>query len=144
MLKNEKQYNSAKAKLQKWLKTLEQLNAGASAGQPEWLIEEQRFGVEEEIRQLQAELQEYDDTYAGKKQLPDPSVVEQIPFLLISWRIARRWTQRDLADRVQLHENQIQKYESENYARASMQTVTKIAAALRSAEPTVEREHSTV
>ncbi len=130
MLKNEKQYNSAKTKLQKWLKTLEQLRE-APQSQPAWVTAEQTFGVEEQIRQLQAEIQEYDDTLAGRKKLPDPSMIEQIPYLLISWRIARRWTQRDLADRVKMHENQIQKYESENYAGASMQTITRIAEALR-------------
>lgn len=131
MLKNEKQYNSAKAKLQKWLKTLEQLNTRSSVDQPDWLIDEQRFGVEQEIDQLKAEIQEYDDTFTGKKKLPDPSLVGQIPFLLISWRIARQWTQKELAERVQMHENQIQKYESEDYAGASMQTMAKIAEALR-------------
>jgi HTH-type transcriptional regulator/antitoxin HigA len=134
VLKNEKQYISAKAKLLKWLKTHEQLQSGASQGLPQWVIAEQNFSVEEQIEQLQVEIQEYEDTSAGKTELPDPSLVEKIPYLLISWRIARHWTQRDLAERVQMHENQIQKYESENYACASLQTISKIAEALRSPE----------
>jgi ribosome-binding protein aMBF1 (putative translation factor) len=134
MLKNEKQYNSAKAKLQKWLKTQEQLRHGVSACDKEWLIAEQSFGVEQEIKQLQAELQEYEDTLTGKKELPDPSLIGQIPYLLISWRIARNWTQRDLAERLKMHENQIQKYESENYACASFQTISRIAEVLRRSE----------
>jgi len=131
MLKNEKQYNSAKAKLQKWLKTLQQVKSGASPDQPQWLIAEQSFGVEEQIKQLKKDIQQYEDTIAGKNKLPDPSLIEQIPYLLISWRLARHWTQRDLAERVRMHENQIQKYESENYACASLQTIAKIAEALR-------------
>ena len=131
MLKNEKQYNSAKAKLMKWLNAQEQLKNGASKELPDWVAAEHNFGVEQEIKQLEAEIQEYEDTLAGQKQLPDPSLIQQIPALLISWRIARHWTQRDLAERVQMHENQIQKYESENYACASLQTIAKIAEALR-------------
>jgi HTH-type transcriptional regulator/antitoxin HigA len=89
------------------------------------------FGVEQQIKQLSSELEEYDDTVSGKAKLPDPALVEEIPILLIRWRIARHWTQRDLADRVGLHENQIQKYESEGYGGASLLTVGKIAAALK-------------
>ncbi len=131
MIKNEKQYNSAKAKLQKWLITKEQVLARVASDQPEWLVAEQLFGVEEQIRQLGAEIEEYDATVSGKAILPDPSLVSEIPLLLIRWRIARHWTQRDLAEQVGLHENQIQKYESENYGHASLQTVSKIAAALK-------------
>ncbi len=131
MIKNEKQYNSAKAKLQKWLITKEQVLARVASDQPEWLVAEQLFGVEEQIRQLGAEIEEYDATVSGKAILPDPSLVSEIPLLLIRWRSARHWTQRDLAEQVGLHENQIQKYESENYGHASLQTVSKIAAALK-------------
>jgi ribosome-binding protein aMBF1 (putative translation factor) len=144
MLKNEKQYNSAKAKLQKWLKAQDQLQKGASAGQPEWVIAEQAFGIQEQINQLQADVKEYEDTLAGKKKLPDPSLVAQIPYLLVSWRIARHWTQKDLAERVCLHENQIQKYESENYAGASLQTISKIAEALTGDEQCADRGHASV
>jgi HTH-type transcriptional regulator / antitoxin HigA len=57
----------------------------------------------------------------------------QDPQLLISWRIARHWTQRQLADRLGMHENQIQKYEAEDYSCASLETITRIAAILKEA-----------
>jgi len=131
MIKNEKQYNSAKAKLLKWLKTKEQVRAGIAGEQPAWLVDEQMFGVDEQIKQLSAEIQEYDETVSGKADLPDPSLISKIPGLLISWRIARHLTQRELADLVGMHENQIQKYESENYGGASLQTISKIATAFK-------------
>lgn len=144
MIKNEKQYNSTKVKLQKWLATKEQALAGVAGEQPEWLVAEQLFGINEQIKQLTAEIEEYDETVSGKAKLPDPSLVSQIPLLLIKWRIARHWTQRDLAEQVGLHENQIQKYESENYGHASLQTVSKIAAALNPNKIPSEQDHSQI
>lgn len=144
MIKNEKQYNSTKVKLQKWLATKEQALAGVAGEQPEWLVAEQLFGINEQIKQLTAEIEEYDETVSGKAKLPDPSLVSQIPLLLIKWRIARHWTQRDLAEQVGLHENQIQKYESENYVHASLQTVSKIAAALNPNKIPSEQDHTQI
>lgn len=144
MIKNEKQYNSTKVKLQKWLATKEQALAGVAGEQPEWLVAEQLFGINEQIKQLTAEIEEYDETVSGKAKLPDPSLVSQIPLLLIKWRIARHWTQRDLAEQVGLHENQIQKYESENYGHASLQTVSKIAAALNPNKIPSEQDHTQI
>lgn len=131
MLKNEKQYKMSKVKLEKWLQTQKQLQEGASAGQPDWVIAEQAFGIEQQIKQLQAEISEYELIETGQQSLPDPSLVFDIPNLLIQWRIAYHLTQKDLATKLGLHENQIQKYERENYGGASLDTISKVATILR-------------
>lgn len=131
MLKNEKQYKMAKVKLEKWLQTQRQLQQGASTGQPDWIIEEQAFGIEQQIKQLQADIAEYELIESGQQDLPDPTLVLDIPFLLIRWRIACRLTQKDLATRLGLHENQIQKYERENYGCASLETISRVANVLQ-------------
>ena len=137
MIKNEKQYKIAKAKLEKWLKNLELVKNGSMQSEvADWVFREQVFGIEEQVKQLLAELEEYDDIASGKRVLPDPSLVDQIPELLISWRIARRMTQRELAERAGIHENLLQKYEAENYGGASYRTITHIAHILKSAEST--------
>jgi HTH-type transcriptional regulator/antitoxin HigA len=132
MIKNEKQYKVVKAKLERWLKSQGQLRQ--KEAQNNWLAEEQAFGVKQEIVQLQAQIEEYEDIISGRTKLPDPSLILEIPHLLISWRIARRWTQRQLADRLGMHENQIQKYEAEDYGCASLETISRIAAALKESE----------
>ena len=144
MLKNEKQYNSVKAQLLKWLKAQNVLQTRIAERQaPEWLLSEEKFDIEEQIKQLQAELKEYDDTLAGRKQLLSPTaVLAQLPDLLVSCRIAKHWTQKDLAEHVGMHENQIQKYESENYACASLQTLTKIAVAMQEEESSDKKSAS--
>jgi len=138
MLKNEKQYKSARAALQKWVSNRDVLKARAASGtHPAWLNEEESFAIEQTIKQLQADVQEYEDLVGGKKQLPPPvPYAEELPDLLIRWRLARHWTQKQLAERVGMHENQLQKYESENYGCASLQTITKIATVLQKEEST--------
>lgn len=131
MIKNEKQYRMAKKKLDRWLKTLAQLLERAPSATESWLADEQAFGVRQEIEQLRAEITDYEETVSGKKNLPDLAVVAEIPHLLIRWRIARGLTQRELAKRLDVHENQIQKYEAENYSGASLHTITEIARILR-------------
>lgn len=132
MLKNEKQYKSARAALQKWLNNREVLKSRAASGShPEWLIGEESFAIETTIEQLEGDVKEYEDLISGKKQLPKPvPFAIELPDLLIRWRLARHWTQKQLAERVGMHENQLQKYESENYSCASLQTITKIAMVL--------------
>jgi HTH-type transcriptional regulator / antitoxin HipB len=122
MVKNERQYKIAKVKLENWSKTLAQLpnNRRASTN---WLAKEQAFGVGQQINQLRAEIAEYDETASGKRKLPDLGLVSEIPSTLISWRIAHHLTQRELAERVGIHENQLQKYEAEDYGCASYQTI---------------------
>ncbi len=88
---------------------------------PDWLLEEEKFGIEQQIKQLEKGVQDYDDLAAGKKTLPSPMlIVAQIPDLLVSCRIAKHWTQKELAERVGMPENQIQRCESQIYASVSL------------------------
>ena len=141
MLKNERQYNSAKAKLKAWMKNLDVLAARVANKEAEdWLLEEERFGIEQQIKQLSAELQEYEDTFAGKKHLMPPlPALAELPTLLIQWRIYRHWTQRELALRVGIQENLLQKYEAENFNGVSLQNLQKIAKVLQ--EGLAEERH---
>jgi len=136
MLKNEEQYKSARVALQKWIANRAVLSIRHAEGNhPEWLLKEEGFAIDETIKQLEADIQEYEDTVAGKKQLPPPvAFAEELPDLLIRWRLARHWTQRQLAERLGMQENLIQKYESENYGCVSLHTIRKIAAELQGGE----------
>jgi HTH-type transcriptional regulator / antitoxin HigA len=130
MIKNEKQHKIANAKLNKWLKTQAQLR-DTTIVKTDWLAKEQAFGVQQQIKQLRAEITEYEQTAAGKRKLPELELVFEIPSMLIRWRIARHLTQRELAKRAGIHENQLQKYEAEHYGCASYQTIAHIAQVLQ-------------
>jgi DNA-binding Xre family transcriptional regulator len=140
MLKNERQYNSARAKLKNWIKNLEVLAEREAQKQvADWLLEEERFGIEQQIKQLAAEIQEYEDLLNGKKPpMPMAAVLDDLPRTLIQLRIFRRWTQKDLATRLGMQENQLQKYEAENYSGVAFQNLQKIAHVL---EEDAEERH---
>jgi DNA-binding XRE family transcriptional regulator len=127
MIKNEKQYKIAKSKLDRWLETQTQLR---NADTKNWVVKEQKFSVEQQIKQLKSEIKEYEDIVSGRRQLVELELVSQIPSMLIKWRIARHLTQRELAERAGIHENQLQKYEAEDYGCASYQTIAHIAQVL--------------
>ena len=127
MIKNEKQYRMTKKTLEGWELTRQQLLHNRLPNTPNWLYEEQVFSAKEQIRQLKSQLKEYEDTKTGKKKLPALTIVNDIPSLLVQWRIARNLTQRDLATKLGIHENQIQRYENTNYSGASLSTVGQIA-----------------
>lgn len=133
MIKNEKQYKIARANLEKWLKNLEIQTRADQPNVPAWVVEEQGVGIVEQVRQLQAEIKEYEQTVeAGTKSLPDPQIaVNDLPILLIKWRIAQHLTQRELAMMAGIHENLLQKYEQENYSGASLRTLQHIAHILK-------------
>jgi HTH-type transcriptional regulator / antitoxin HigA len=140
MIKNERQYRIAKANLAKWLKTLEQIKSGEQPDTSKWVVAEQLKSVEEQVRQLQADLKEYDDIVSGAKKLPSPSLVNDLPSLLVSWRIARHLTQKQLAERAGINENLLQKYESENYGCVAYNTIAHIARILQE-EETCQHQH---
>lgn len=133
MIKNEKQYKIARANLEKWLKNLEIQKTLNQKELPAWVVKEQGISVAEQLRQLQAEIKEYEDTVAaGPKALPDPQLAaNDLPVLLIKWRIAQHLTQRELASLAGIHENLLQKYEQENYSGASLRTLQHIAHILK-------------
>jgi len=60
-------------------------------------------------------------------------MVEAIPSSLIRARIAAGWTQKELAKRLGISEQQIQKYESTDYESASFRKINEIATILKAA-----------
>lgn len=132
MIKNEKQYRIAKANLQKWEKNLK-INSNVTPAKFEnWIVKEQEFAITEQVEQLRLELYEYESLVAsGTSDLHDLDIINEIPSLLIQWRIALNLTQKELATRAGIHENLLQKYEQEDYSCASLKTIMHIAKILK-------------
>jgi ribosome-binding protein aMBF1 (putative translation factor) len=132
MIKNEKQYKITRNLLVNWQENHRLLLSKPIPNTPAWIYKEQLRTVEEEISQLKKQLKEYEETKSGKRKLPNLLLLEEIPNLLVKWRLARNLTQKALAKKLGMHENQLQRYENTNYAGASLSTVLQIARVLRS------------
>ena len=79
---------------------------------------------------LKADLVEYESLKAGKFDMSGLMNVTALPEMLIKARIARVMTQRDLAGRIGLKEQQIQRYEATDYASASLSRIMDVVAGL--------------
>jgi HTH-type transcriptional regulator/antitoxin HigA len=82
------------------------------------------------IRQLEQELQEYDDLRSGKYELPSIQGLDQIAPFLVKLRIARRVTQSELARRLGVSKQVISRSEDEEYQTASVARLQQILDAL--------------
>ena len=59
-------------------------------------------------------------------------IVSSLPETLIKARIARGMSQRELAERIGLKEQQIQRYEATNYSSASLSRIRAVVSGLNS------------
>ncbi len=135
MIKNEKQYRITKAWISKFEDSLFELKQLPENKKQPWLRRGQKESIELQIEDLQKQVQEYEALKLGKAKLPSLDTINNVPELLIKWRIAKNWTQKDLSEKLGLAEQQVQKYESTDYATATLETLFKVAEALRDQVP---------
>jgi transcriptional regulator with XRE-family HTH domain len=133
MIRNERQYRITKAQAAKFKKAHEELRL-ARVLDPKadeylgWKI--QFEAVASELEELQEDVQEYDSLRGENRPAIEVSSVDQIPRALIQGRIASGLTQKDLAGKLGLKEQQIQRYEATNYQGASLDRIKQIVVAL--------------
>ena len=86
--------------------------------------------VGSQLADMEAELREYEAVKEGRFEVEALRVVADLPGLLIKARIAQGLTQRELANRLGLKEQQIQRYEATDYATAKWSRIREVADAL--------------
>ena len=129
ILSNERQYEFTRAQLAK-LEAAHQ-SAQGDTDAPEVARQAHGNGIALLMGDLRAQLAEYEKLRAGKiKTLALDEVLAQLPETLVRARIARGWTQRDLAQALGTSEQQVQKDEAGAYARASLEKLGRVAAVL--------------
>ena len=142
MIKNERQYKITKAQADRFSETLERLemDAGEGAEVHPLLAKARRDAVRSQLADLETELAEYEALKKGEFRIEGLNVVAGLPDVLIKARIAQGLTQKELAERMGLKEQQIQKYEASDYASASFARIREVADALYKTDQAVESE----
>jgi len=131
MIKNERQYRITKSQAQKFQDAIHVLEAGErNEGLHPLLHQAQVNALRSQLQELQADLAQYDALRAGGKPTYDFTHFEQIPSALIQARIAQGLTQEELAQRLGLQPQQIQRYEATDYQSASISRVADVIRAL--------------
>jgi ribosome-binding protein aMBF1 (putative translation factor) len=89
--------------------------------------------AQSEIEVLRGQLADYEKTRSGE-QAPavELEVLKEVPRALVQARIAAGLTQKELAQRLGLKEQQVQRYEASGYASASLRRLQEVADAIQS------------
>jgi HTH-type transcriptional regulator / antitoxin HipB len=128
MIQNEHQYKVSQGKIKEIEQSLDQLYKEKSSLHP------RQFKMRENgLQGILAEIQEEIEKYDALKE--NPMVIEiqsfaEIPIALIKARIASGMTQKDLAEKLGMKEQQIQRYEANQYGSAGFHRLTEVAEAL--------------
>ena len=132
MIKNERQYRITRTQAERFARTLEGIRSrpeGADGVHP-MIAQAQVDAVSSQLAELEAELREYEAIREGGFEVEALRVVTDLPELLIKARISQGMTQRELADRLGLKEQQIQRYEATDYATAKWSRIREVVGAL--------------
>lgn len=130
MIKNQRQYRVTRAQLERFQGLLEDLSTRPYDGQDDLLRKLESDAVEAQVIDLNAELSEYDSLRSGRTDVGRLESLDELPRLLIRTRIASGLTQRDLAERLGMHEQQIQRYEADDWSTANLSRLIETANAL--------------
>jgi DNA-binding transcriptional regulator YiaG len=128
---NQRQYGITKAQLAKFEEALEQQRASApSPGVHPRIHQAMQDALESEIVELRAQLQHYNDLRSGRVASRTLTSLRELPVALIEGRIAARLTQRELAERLGVPEQQVQRWEANSYSGISVDRLQDIADAV--------------
>ena len=131
MITNDVQYRTAKAqvdRLQRLLAELDERPLAPDNGELRRKLEIN--AVESQVEELRSELDEYDALRSGEAAVGHLATLDDLSRLLVRARIAAGMSQRALAERMGLKEQQIQRYESSDYSSASLARLREVANAL--------------
>ncbi len=128
MIKNERQYRITQAHAVKFRATLNDLTTTPRPRNvhPK-LWEAQKAGIQSQLQDLETELREYDRLKSGSPKTLELDSLDALPKVLIQARIAAGLTQENLAARLGLKPQQIQRYEATDYQTASLARLLEIA-----------------
>lgn len=130
MITNEVQYRTTKAHLQQFEEALRNLEAASPHSERTKLAQLEIDAVNAQAEDLRAELEEYEQLRSGRVSTFEGLALADLATLLVKARIARGWSQRQLAERLGVAEQQVQRYESTGYRPASLARILDIAATL--------------
>jgi len=128
MIKNEKQYQITSKKLLEFKEAFEKVKENKEINP---ILQEIQMGA------LQAQIEIFEDEIKEYLHLKNKKITHiyidsfsDLHEALIKARISRGWTQFDLAKKLHMKEQQIQRYELGNYSMASIAKINQIVSAL--------------
>jgi transcriptional regulator with XRE-family HTH domain len=129
MIKNSRQLALTKNQVQEFNTTIHALEEGTSDTHP-LLMQAQKNALIFQRDDLLKEIEEYEQLLSGEFAVFDVDNIADLPKALVRSRIYLGLTQKDLAEKLGMKEQQIQRYENTEYSSASFSTIVSIIRAL--------------
>jgi transcriptional regulator with XRE-family HTH domain len=132
MIKNERQYKITRSQAENFRKAIAEMrNRLSAADSAEVLrLKLQEDALSSQWADLEADLREYENLQQHRHGSMEITSLEELPNALIKARIAAGLTQKQLADRLKVKEQQIQRYEATGYFGANLTRIQEVIDAL--------------
>jgi HTH-type transcriptional regulator / antitoxin HipB len=129
MIQNERQYKVTQTKLKDLQNDLAAMNPPDPSLHPRQVATRKKsLGIL--IGELEKEIIEYDYLKSGQVNDFPINSIEELPIIMIKARIVRGMTQKDLAEKIGVQEQQIQRYEANHYYAVGFDRLQEILSAL--------------
>src|SRR4051812_44967110 len=128
MIKNEKQYQTTCKKVVEFKEAVLLLKNKRDMDLD--LRNIQLRALQAQIEVMEGDLEEYLQLKAGQIRQIEIKTLRELPEVMIKARIAKRLTQTELAEKLKMKTQQIQRYEWENYESASLSRICEVFLAL--------------
>lgn len=129
MITNERQYRITKAEAERFAQAIAHDTEQSVHLHPR-LRQAMQEGLESQLADLRDQLDEYEALRSGRITTLELTSLMELPDALIRARAAAGITQKELAARLGLKEQQVQRYEANRYAGASLERMQAVAEAL--------------
>lgn len=128
MITNERQYRIAKSEARKFEQAIAAARGREASPEVDARIHQAMIeSLESEYAVLREQVKRYEALKAGKVRSRRARSLRELPIVLIEGRIAAGLTQRELGKRLDVPDQQIQRYEATLYAGVSLQRLQEVA-----------------
>ncbi len=130
MITNERQYRMAKTWIERFEQAIAAKDAPNTAHIPETIKRVMHADYQDTIDALREDVTAYEALRMGQGGPIIVRTLDALPDVLIQARIAAGLTQKQLAEQLELKEQQVQRYEQTRYASASWTRLLEVATVL--------------
>jgi HTH-type transcriptional regulator / antitoxin HigA len=132
MIANERQYKITRSQAERFQQALREFNEIdlARQGIDPVIVAAQRASLEQQLAELERDISKYEKLRSGSVKQLAFSTIPEIGEKLVEARIMRGLSQRELAERLGMKEQQVQRYEHERYLTANLTRLAEVADAL--------------
>ncbi len=129
MIQNEREYKISKSEALKFRDAIAQLEQQANT--EDWKIEIQKNAMQSSLEELEQDMSEFEKLKNAQTPITlTLSSFDDIPDTLIRARIAKGWTQAELASRMGVKPQQVQNDEITHYQSANFARLSRVARVL--------------